>query len=403
MGAVKMAAGVWWVGAVDWEIREFHGLSTPEGSTYNSYLVVDDKVALIDAVRTNESDMLLSHIAEVIDLAKIDYVISNHSEPDHTGCLPQVMELAKNAELIASKEGVKRLADMYRHDWDPRAVGDGDEISLGSVKLQFINAPLLHWPETMMTFCPERNILFSCDPYGAHVGTTERFVDEVGIEYVLGYTRKYYAYLIAAFRSAMAKAMKKTQELDIKMIAPSHGPIWRDGLEHLLNAYERWVSLELEQRATVVYGSMWGGTRKMAEAVVEGLREGGLEARAYNIQKTDPSDILSESFLSSVVVIGSPTFESGIFPPVEAFIPYLRIPRDKSKQVAVFGSFGWSGGSTRKLHDILSSEGYRVNDEPLALKFFPDEEGMRQCREFGMRVAEWAQSQKGEAARSAAE
>lgn len=404
MGAVKMAEGTWWVGAIDWDIRGFHGLSTPEGTTYNAYLVVDEKTALIDTAKADRSGMLLRHISEIIDPATIDYVISNHSEPDHSGALPKVMEVAKNARLLASKEGVKRLADIYRHDWNAQAVGDGDEISLGKVKLQFINAPLLHWPETMMTWCPERNVLFSCDPYGAHVATTERFADEIGVDRVLAYTRKYFAYLIAAYRSAMQKAMKKIGGFDIRMISPSHGPVWRgDGIDRLMKAYAGWTSLELEDKATVVYGSMWGGTMKMAQAIVDGLKDGGLEARAFNVELSDPSDVVAETFLSRVVVIGSPTFESGIYPPVESFIPWLRIPRDKSKQVAIFGSFGWSGGSARKLQDILSSEGYQVNDEPLALKFFPDEDGMRHCREFGLMIAEWAKGQHGEEVRSAAE
>ncbi|MBE0429836.1 MAG: FprA family A-type flavoprotein [Thermoleophilia bacterium] len=403
MGAVKMAEGIWWVGAIDWELRGFHGLATPEGSTYNSYLVVGDKVALIDAVKTDAGATLLRNVSEIVDPARIDYVISNHSEPDHSGALAQVLEAAPDARLLASKEGVKRLGDMFPSQWEIEAVGDGDRISLGNLSLHFINTPLLHWPETMMTWCPERGVLFSCDPYGAHIATTERFADEVGIDYVLAYTRTYFAYLIAAYRSAMKKAASKTASLDIKMIAPSHGPIWRDGLKLLLEEYRRWIELELEDRATIIYGSMWGGTRKMAEAIAEGLKDGGLDVRAFNVELADPSDVIAESFLSRVVLIGSPTFESGVYPPVEAFIPWLRIPRDKSRQVAVFGSFGWSGGAARRLQDILRSEGYRVNDEPLTIRFFPDADAVGHCREYGRRIAEWSQGERGEEAKTAAE
>lgn len=404
MAAVPLTEGIWWVGAIDWDIRSFHGLSTPQGSSYNSYLVVGEKIALIDTVKADKVETLLRHIGEVVDPARIDYVISNHSEPDHSGGLPQIMAAAPNAQLIASKEGAKRLTEIFRHDWNITTVGDGDEISLGGgMNLQFINAPLLHWPETMMTWCPERQMLFSCDPFGAHVATTERFVDEVGAEYVLRYARKYFAYLIAAFRSAMNKAMKKLDGLDIKMIGPSHGPVWRQEIDRLLHAYQKWSSLELDDMATIIYGSMWGGTKKMAEAVADGLKEGGLESRAFNVELTDPSDIIAEAFLSRVVVMGSPTFESGIYPPVEGIIPFLRIPRDKSKQMAVFGSFGWSGGSARKLQEILSSEGYQLNDEPLTLKLFPDADGVSHCRAFGRRIAEWAMGQHEQENRSAAE
>jgi flavorubredoxin len=403
MGAVRISENIWWVGAVDWEIRDFHGLSTHEGSSYNSYLVVDDKVALIDAVRADKAETLRRHIAEVVDPAKIDYIISNHSEPDHSGALGDVMAWAPNARLLASKEGVKRLEDMFHQGWKTEAVGEDDEISLGKVNLRFLNTPLIHWPETMMSYCPEQKVLFSCDGFGAHMATTERFVDELDQERVFRQTRKYFAYLLAAYRSAIQKAMKKIEPLELDAIGPSHGPVWRGGgIKTLFGEVNRWAGLELEDRATIVYGSMWGGTAKMAAAVAEGLQAGGLETVAYNIQKSDPSDILSDSFLSRVVLLASPTFESGIFPPVEGFIPFLRIPRDKSKKLAVFGSFGWSGGSTRKLTDILTSEGYQVHAEPLTLKFFPGEDGIAQCLEFGRRVAEWSRQEPAKEVRSAA-
>lgn len=393
MGAVNLAEGIWWVGAVDWEIKSFHGLSTPFGSSYNAYLVVGEKCALVDTVKADKAQVLLGHIKEIIDPARLDYIISNHAEPDHSGALPEVIAAAPGASLIASKEGAKRLNDMYRLDWQITPMGDGDEISLGGLSLNFINTPLLHWPETMMTWCPERRVLFSCDPFGAHMATTERFVDEVGTDYVLRYTRKYFAYLIAAYRSAMKQAFMKLKGLDTGMVCPSHGPVWRRELNRLMSSYASWSDLDLKDRATVIYGSMWGGTAHMAEAVADGLKQGGLETRAFNVDHSDPSDIIDEAFLSRVVVIGSPTFESGIYPPVEAIIPFLRIPRDKSKQMAVFGTFGWSGGAARKLHEILKAEGYQVNDEPLVLKFFPDEDGINHCREFGARIAEWARGQ----------
>ncbi len=392
MEPVKLADGVYWVGAVDWDIREFHGLGTPQGSTYNSYLIVDEKTVLIDTVKSPETETLLGHVSKIIDPVKIDYVISNHSEYDHSGSLGRVMEAAPGATLIASKDGVKRLEQMFHQDWNFQAVADGEELSLGGRTLRFIYAPLLHWPETMFSYCPEDRILFSCDAFGGHVATTERFSDKLGVPFVMPYTRSYYAFLLAAFRRAAAQVMGKIAGLDIDMIGPSHGPIWRgkDDLAALMEAYRAWTSLELEDRAVIIYGTMWGNTGHMVEAVAEGVSSGGLEARAFNVQLTDPSEIIAGSFISKLIMFGSPTFESGIYPPVEAFIPYLRVPRDKHKKIAVFGSYGWSGGSIPKLTQALTAEGYEVMEEGLKVRFTPTSEELDACREFGRRAAEWA-------------
>lgn len=391
MAPVELDEGIYWVGVVDWDIRDFHGLTTA-GSSYNAYLIVDEKVALIDTVNAGGAPTLFRHIAEVIDPARIDYVISNHSEPDHTGALPEVLKTVPNARLLASKDGVKRLGDIYHGDWNFQEVGDGHELSLGKRTLKFINAPLLHWPETMFTYCPEARTLFSCDAFGSHIASTERFVDELGVANAMPQTRKYYAFLIAAFRQAVLAAIGKIDGLDIGMIAPSHGPIWRGDISPVVEAYSSWARLELRDEATIVYGTMWGGTGAMVEAIADGLKAGGLECRAWNIRETDPSDIIADLLDSRLILMGSPTFVSGIYPPVEAFIPFLRILRDKSKKVAVFGSYGWGGGATRKLTEILKVEGYEVMDEALAQRFFPGEDEIRECYEFGRGAAAWART-----------
>ena len=390
MAPVQLTEGIYWVGVVDWDIRDFHGLSTTVGSSYNSYLVVSDKVALIDSADTGGASTLLRHISEIVDPAGIDFVISNHSEPDHSGALAEVMKVAKNAQLIANKDGVKRLEQMYHGGWNAREVGDGDEISLGKFTLRFFNAPLLHWPETMFTYCPEAGILFSCDAFGSHIASTERFVDELGAGKVLPHLRKYYAFLLANFRKAVLGAMDKVKDLQIDMIAPSHGPAWRNGIDTVFENYRKWANLEVADKATIVYGTMWGGTETMVTAVADGLKAGGMECRAWNVKKTDPSDIVNDILDSRLILLASPTFVSGIYPPVEAIIPFLRIPRDKTKKMAVFGSFGWSGGATRKLAEILRAEGYDVMDEALQQRFFPGNDEVKECYEFGRGAAEWA-------------
>lgn len=393
MKTEKLAEDIHWVGAIDWDIREFHGLSTLKGGTYNSFLIIDEKTALIDAVKDTKIDVLLSNIAALIDPAKIDYVISNHAEPDHSGGLPRVMEIAGNASLVATPNGVKRLTAMYGQEWDFKAVRDGDELSLGKRNLKFIHAPLLHWPETMFTYERESRILFSCDAFGAHIATSERFTDEVGIHAVLAEAKKYYAFLVAPFRSNVLRALAKIDGLAIEAIAPSHGPVWRRDLNEIVDAYAGWANLDFEDKATVVYGSMWGNTAMMAAAVAEGVTDGGFKARVFNVQETLPSEIVAEIFDSRLVLMGSSTFVNGIYPPVEAFIPFMRVPRDRSKKVACFGSYGWSGGSVKKLNEILGDEGYAVMEPGLTIQFTPDGEGMEACFEFGRMAAAWSKDE----------
>lgn len=389
MNSEKLAEGIYWVGAIDWDIREFHGLSTLKGGTYNSYLIVDEKIVLIDAVKTTKIDVLLSNISGIVDPADIDYVISNHAEPDHSGGLARVMEIAKNARLVATPNGVRRLSEMYRLDWDILEAKDGDELAIGKRTLKFIHAPLLHWPETMFTYEGSSRILFSCDAFGAHIATSERFTDEVGVEKTLAFAKKYYAFLVAPFRKNVIKALDKTKELKIDVIAPSHGPVWRSDLDMITGAYQKWANRDFEDKATIIYGTMWGNTHKMAAAVAEGLADGGMKVRVYNVQLTLPSEIVDEIFDSRLVLIGSSTFVGGIYPPVEAFIPFMRVIRDKSKKVASFGSYGWSGGSIKKLDKLLEEEGYDVMEPGLALQFEPTADGLKECFEFGRRAAAW--------------
>ena len=397
MAPVELSEGIYWVGEIDWDIRDFHGLSTGLGSSYNAYLIVGEKTALIDTVSSGGASTLLRHVSEIIDPAKIDFVISNHSEPDHAGAIPEVMKLASNATLIASKDGVKRLGQMYADGWKTREVGDGDELSLGKHTLRFFNAPLLHWPETIFTYCVEARTLFSGDAFGSLIGGTQRFADEIGEDLVVPHTRKYYAFLFASFRKAVLQAMDKIDCLEIEKIAPAHGPVWRNGTGKVFGNIRKWANLELLDKATIVYGTMWGGTRTMVSAVADGLKAGGLECNAWNVKITDPSDIIDDILESRLVLVASPTFVSGIYPEVEAIVPYLRVPRDKTKKIAVFGSFGWSGGATRRLTEILRNEGYEVMDESLQERFFPGKGEQQECYEFGLAAARWALGGNGSA------
>lgn len=390
MSAISLSEGIWWVGVVDWGLREFHGLSAERGSSYNAYLVVDEKVALIDAVRGDLSETLLENIASVIDPSRIDYVISNHAEPDHSSGLGAVIDACGSPAVLATPNGVKRLKEMYRRDWRFQPVGDGEELSLGSRSLRFIHAPLLHWPETMFTYDVLSATLFSCDAFGAHLATTERFVDQLGAETVLDFTRQYYAFLVAPFRKSVLSALAKAAEVPVSVIAPSHGPVWRENTGMVTSAYYDWASLKYEDRAVIIYGSMWDSTRKMAYAIAEGVRQEGLEVRVFDVEKSVPSDIISACFLSRLTLLGSPTFVGGIYPPVEAFLPWLKVPRDSGRKMTCFGSYGWSSGAVKKLIAAQEANGYPVMEEGLALQFAPTAEGLAECADFGRRAARWA-------------
>lgn len=390
MSAIELSDGIWWVGAVDWELREFHGLTADRGSSYNAYLVVDEKVALIEAVRSDLTGVLLENVASVIDPARVDYIISNHAEPDHSSGLPEVIEACGGPPLLATPNGVKRLKEMYRRDWQFQPVGDGEELSLGGRSLKFIHAPLLHWPETMFTYDVCSATLFSCDAFGAHLATTERFTDQVGEETVLDYTRQYYAFLVAPFRKSVLSALSKASEVPVSVIAPSHGTVWRENTGLVTSAYYDWASLKYEDRAVIIYGSMWDSTRKMAHAIAEGVRQEGLEVRVFDVEKSVPSDIISACFLSRFTLLGSPTFVGGIYPPVAAFLPWLRVPRDNGRKMACFGSYGWSAGAVKKLIAALGADGYPVMEEGLALQFAPTTDGLAECVEYGRRAARWA-------------
>jgi flavorubredoxin len=393
MPHVELAAGVYWVGAVDWDARRFHGLTTPRGTTYNSYLIVDEKTVLIDGVRAPQADIHREHIAAIADPASIDYVISNHAEPDHSGNLETIMAAAPKARLLATKDGVKRLEHIYHGGWNVRAVEDGEELDIGRRSLRFIHAPLLHWPETMFTYDPASATLFSCDAFGAHIASTQRFADQLGCQAVLAETKKYFAFLICAYRKALLQAMAKLEPLEINTVAPSHGPCWRGGdVGLLLENCASWARLEPEEKAVIAFASMWGATRRMVGAAAEGVAAAGLPVRVYDLERSDLSEIIADAFNSRLVLLASPTFESGIYPPVEAFIPYLRVPRIKGMHVGCLGSFGWGGGSVPKLIGLLEAEGHQVYQPALTNRFFPDAEGLQACRDFGRGAAEWARA-----------
>ncbi|MBE0524513.1 MAG: flavodoxin domain-containing protein [Methanosarcinales archaeon] len=387
----ELTKGVYWVGVVDWNLRDFHGYVTSKGTTYNAYLIVDEKIALVDTVKSEFSSEMLMRISQIIDPAKIDYVIANHVEMDHSGSLPAVMEVVPNAPIYCTKRGCDGLS-LYYHgdgceDWHFETVETGTELSLGSKTLMFIEATMLHWPDSMHTYLKEDKILLSNDAFGQHIATSKRFNDEV--DDVLEDAAEYYANILMPFGQVILKYVDTVGELgiDIDMIAPCHGIIWRDNPARIIEAYGRWARGENKEKVLIIYDTMWGSTYKMANAILEGVKSAGVEVKLLNIRKNDQSKIIKEVLDAPVFFIGSPTLNNGMFPSVGGFLTYLKGLRPRGKKAVAFGSYGWGKGAVKGVESELKAAGFEIIEPGLEIRYRPDEEGLASCRSLGERVA----------------
>jgi len=389
LSKTELAEGVYWVGAIDWNIRNFHGYSTHVGTTYNAYLVVDEKVALIDTVKAPFYRELKARVEQLVPFADIDYVVSNHVEMDHSGSLPMVMQAAKNARLITlEKFGENGLSKTFHSKWPTIAVKEGSELKLGKRTLTFIPTPMLHWPDSMCTYLVEERILFSMDAFGQHLATSKRFDDEVGLDIIMPQAAKYYANILMPFGDLIVKAVEKLGSIDIDMIAPSHGMIWRSHLSDILKAYTSWGQGDTVKKALVIYDTMWGSTEKMALALAEGIAGEGIEVKVYNLTHSDHSDIIREVLDARAVLVGSPTLNNGVFPTVAQFLCYLKGLKPRGKIGAAFGSHGWAGGGVKAVQQELEAAGIELMDSGLAFKFVPDADELQKCADFGRIVAQ---------------
>lgn len=388
MSKVMLKKGVYWVGAIDWNVRNFHGYSTHMGTTYNAYLVVDDRIALIDTVKAPFYQEMLRRVKEIVDPEHIDYVVSNHVEMDHSGSLPLIMKEVTKAKLITSERfGEAGLKSTFHADWELTPVKEGDEISLGRRKLVFIPTPMLHWPDSMATYLAEENLLFSMDAFGQHITTSERFDDEVGLDVIMPQATKYYANILMPFADLILKALDKLGKLKIDIIAPSHGVIWRSHVKEIVDAYAAWGRGDTKKKALVIYDTMWGSTDMMAQALVEGIASTGVEVKLFNLSKTDRSDVITDVQDAKALLIGSPTLNNGMFPTVADFLCYLKGLKPRGKVGAAFGSHGWASAAVKQIEEELGKAGVEVIKSDLAVKFVPDEDALKRCIDFGKAVA----------------
>jgi len=396
MSAVEIVKNISWVGAVDWNVRSFHGFtySTHRGTTYNSYLIMDDKITLVDTVFGPFGNEMLEKIAEITNPAKIDYVIANHVETDHSGAIPEIMRIAPNATVIGTARCREGLQKHYFGNWNFQVVKTGDEISLGSRTLKFIEAPMLHWPDSMFTYVPEDSLLLPNDAFGQHLATSRRFNDEVDQAILMEEAAKYYANILWPLSAMVARKIEEISKmgLPIRMIAPSHGVIWRDRPLQIVESYLRWAKGEARKRILVVYDTMWGSTEKMAKMIMKGIISEGVETSLFRLPYSDRGDIFKELLDAECLVIGSSTINNSILPTVSPFLDELVGLKPVNKTAAAFGSFGWGGGAVKTIEDSIAKAGIRNIVPSLAVKWAPDTLELQKCFEFGKEIAQKIQS-----------
>ena len=389
MKPTEIAKGIYGVGAIDWNIRDFHGYSTYEGTTYNAYLILDEKVTLVDTVKKEFADRLIENIGAIIDPKKIDYVISNHTEMDHSGGLARVMHrVGEDKPLYCSKMGHKDLSLHFPQKWNYRPVEDGGELSIGKRTLVFMETRMLHWPDSMFTYAKEDGILFSSDAFGQHYASLERFDDQVG-EAIMPHAKKYFANILLLYAPLILKLVEKVKSMGLRldMICPDHGIVWRKTPMKIVEAYVEWSRQKPKRKAVVVYDTMWHSTEKMAEAIVEALGREGVEAKPMHLRSWDRSDIMTECLDAGAVLIGSPTLNNGLFPTVSDFLTYLKGLKPLNKVGAAFGSYGWSGEAVGRITNELEGMKFKVPDPGLKIHYVPDKEGMEACRELAAKIA----------------
>jgi flavorubredoxin len=386
---VHIKNNVYWVGKVDWELRKFHGdeYSTHKGSTYNSYLVKEEKTVLIDTVWKPFAKEFVDNLKSEIDLNKIDFVIANHGEIDHSGALPELMRYIPDKPIYCTASGVKSLKGQHHCDWNFQVVKTGDKLSLGSKDLIFIEAPMLHWPDTMMCYLTGDNILFSNDAFGQHYASEYLFNDLVDQNELAVECMKYYANILTPFNPMVAKKIKEVLafNLPVDYICTSHGVIWRKDPAQIINKYMEWAADYQENQITIVYDSMWENTRKMSEYIVQGIKQADskVNIKVYNIAHSDKNDVITDVFKSKAVLIGSSTINNGILTSIAGLLEEMRGLKFKNKKASSFGSYGWSGEAVKMMNESLQKAGFELVGDGVKALWTPDSDAEKGCVEFG--------------------
>ncbi|MFB3883296.1 MAG: FprA family A-type flavoprotein [Armatimonadota bacterium] len=388
--AVKVSDRVWWVGAIDWGVRDFHGYATQRGSTYNAYLILADKIALVDTVKAPFTRELLARVASVIAPGRIDYIISNHAEMDHSGGLPEVIAAVKPEKVFASVAGVKALEEHFHLGREIAAVKDGETLSLGNATLHFVEARMLHWPDSMMTYLAEDRVVLSNDAFGMHLASSERFADELDGAVLEYEAAKYYANILLPLSPLVAKLLEKVGKLNISIdaIAPSHGPVWRRDPGQVVQWYAAWANGTARKKAVIAYDTMWQSTAAMAQAIADGLAGAGVEVKVAPLRQSHRSDVAAELMGAGALVVGSPTLNNGVFPTVADLLSYLKGLKPRSLVGGGFGSYGWSGEAVGQIEAALKEMKVEVTGEGVRVRYVPDAEALARCAAYGRELGE---------------
>ncbi|MCF7936571.1 MAG: FprA family A-type flavoprotein [Synergistales bacterium] len=392
MGVVQVAENLYWVGAIDWGLRDFHGYSTEKGSTYNAFLLFDgERATLFDTVKHTHTEEMLRRIAEVVPLDRIDTIVVNHAEMDHTGSLPRTISLCAPERVYCSRACKLALEAHFPEAvaWPLEVVANGETRSLGRSDVQFIETKMLHWPDSMFSYLPDQRVLISSDAFGQHYATSQRFDDEVPTAMLMHQAAKYYANILWPYSSLVQKLLESVEQMNlpIDMIAPDHGVIWRGDPGAILGAYASWSRYETRGSVVVVYDTMWHSTEKMADAVAEGCIDEGMEVTVMGLADSHRSDVVTALLEADALVLGSPTLNNGYLPRMADCLCYLRGLRPQGKLGAAFGSYGWGGESVKLLEQELDDMKMERVADRLAVRYVPAEHDLEGCRELGRTVA----------------
>ena len=387
--AVRISEGVWWVGAVDWAMTDFHGYSTQRGTTYNAYLIIDDKVTLVDTVRAPFVEEMLERIGSVCPPGDIDYIVSNHSEMDHSGGLPRAVEMIQPEKVFASAMGQKALADHFGNTLSVTAVKDGETLSLGRRQLHFTETRMLHWPDSMISYLAPDKVLFSQDGFGMHLASSERFADQIEPSILEFEAKKYFANILLPFAPLVTRLLEhvKSAGIEIDILAPDHGPVWRKDIGTVPGLYAKWAAQRPGARVVIPFATMWHSTEKMARAISVGVVSEHVDVKVMPLSSRHRSDVMTELLGAGALVVGTPTMNNQMFPTVADFVTYAKGLKPRNMVAAAFGSFGWSGEGAKLVRKELVDMKLDVVGDPLECRYVPKPADLARCRELGVTIA----------------
>lgn len=393
LNAIEISPKVWWVGGIDWNERLFHGYTTEAGITYNAYLIMDEKITLIDTCKATFSNELVQRISQVVDPSKIDVVITNHVEMDHSGSLPVIHKIAPNAQIYASAgAGVNEVKAHFGIEATP--VKSGDTLNIGERTLTFVTTPMVHWPDNMVTYSDVDQILFSNDAFGQHYATTKRFDDENDLCEIMKQAKKYYANIVWPYGMQAHKALEAVKGLELKMIAPSHGCIWRSHIDKILEKYEAWTTYQTEEKAVVVFDSMWHSTEMMAREICDSFIAEGISAKLIDVKASHISDIMTDLCDARYVAVGSPTLNSNMLPTVASFLTYMRglSPKNDQRIGLAFGSYGWAPLGPKQVYEELEKAKFNLPVPVVIQQWIPSEENLAELQATVKKIIEDARA-----------